>query len=361
MCMKILVVICLLFVFVSCKNSKVETKERSVLGTWLLIDYNRLSGNFWSKENDVPLGFRFYSQDSAEIYRQDYFYMLERFTPYKLKNDSLHILKSDSLGWWKRKISLTGDSMILRSGPDTIIYLHLFNNPSTTQKKFDKIVLTTGSSWGDFLGTIIYPDGKTLIYLRPLGGAPPDKFFIRHTPGLFDRIIESGYWINQMENHPSFDLFLEKFRDGVTLDGGNVELLLVSKDSIWLNEHSQLGAFNNHLFGLSNYTLSRILKKDFKTWYQTMPSLKYDSVRSTLPLCRVNGILNHRSVVMLIMEAIQGKNRVNDHGGELNICFELTCGPKDEHRLCTNGQIISVDYFRQYDVGYDFIDILKHH
>src|SRR5258706_8722624 len=177
--MKIQIVICLLLVFASCKNSKVETKEGSVLGTWLLIDYNRLNEDFWSKENDVPLGFRFYSQDSAEIYRPDYFYMLERFAPYKLKYDSLHVLKSDSLGWWKRKISLKGDSMIVYKGSDTIIYRHLFNNQSMTRKKFDKIVLATGSSWGDFLSTVIYPDGKTLINLRVFGGAPPDKFIIR--------------------------------------------------------------------------------------------------------------------------------------------------------------------------------------
>jgi hypothetical protein len=287
--------------------------------------------------------------------------MLERFTSYKQTNDSLGILKSDSLGWWKRHVSVKGDRMIVNRGGDTIIYKRLFTNEPHTAKKFDKIVLATGSSWGDLVSTIIYPNDKILIYLRPYGGVRSDKFFIQHTPGLFARLTESVYWLSRIERHEGYDQFHEKFRDGVMMDGGYCELLMVAKDSALLKERSQLGVFSNHLLGLSSYAQSKILKKNYQVFYQMMPTISFDSVRATIPICRIEGILNHVSIVTLFMEAIQKRNKSEDDRAELNICFKNTCGPENVHQFCTNGRILSVDYFDRYDVGYDLIDILQYH
>jgi|GEM_PF-5867650 len=356
--MKYLCIICFLLTLASCKN-KDKVDSIDISGTWLLANLKPIDRNFWTSKNQVPTGFRFYSTDSAEVYRANYFTKYDRFTSYKATSDSIYILQSDSLGWWKHRVQIDNDTLTIYRGYDTIIYHRLFNNTNTSKKRFDKIVLATGSSWGNLITVVIYPNDKTIVYIRDRDKIQ-NKSFIRQTPGLFAQMLVSLQWVRQIENHESFRLFEENFDSGVTFDGAFSEMLLLSKDSTWLNKKGQMKTFQSHLLGLQGYAFSKIFKGDYlMNSGDTTPPLTYDSVRTIIPLCRLEGILNHYSVLAFVMESINTSRRLAQSHEDLNICFQVNCSPKEQWNFCTNGQIVSVNYFDRYDVGYNFIDILQ--
>ena len=138
---KVILTFFLLIVF-SCKNGEIPGRSEATEGIWLLVDANVSDSHFLINENQVPLGFRFYSTDSAEIYRNNYTVRRERFSRYRLTTDSIHVFQSDSLGWWRQHIAMENDKMRVFLNTDTLEYQHIiFPEPPVQKINFEKIMM----------------------------------------------------------------------------------------------------------------------------------------------------------------------------------------------------------------------------
>jgi hypothetical protein len=362
--MKLKLLILLTIVAFSCKNNDKVSKDDSITGIWLLVDLNIREG-FWRDKNQVPLGFRFYSSDSAEVYRNNYEIKRNRFTKYQKAKDSIFIFQSDSLGWWKQRMSSKGDTLRVYLPTDTIIYQRLHVEASS-KPKFKKIILAEGSSWGNFVSAVIYPDGKTLIYIRDAGDKILKEFYIRSTLGLFNQIVESIRWINPIFKHETYhDVFRQNFEGDVVMDGAYSEILMLGADSSWFSHEGQMSTFQKHFLGLQGYAFSKILKEDMARdqYRKALAPIACDSIRIIpYPICKLKGITNHLTISTLIMESLNSSHRIDNFHGDLNFNFENACSPNSE-TIHTNGRIISHSshFYNYYDVGYDFFEILKKH
>ena len=355
--------LCFLVLALSCKNRDKAPKTEPIQGAWILVNYSANGQDFWDKKNQVPLGFRFYSSDSVEVYRTNYCDKPERFVPYKSTRDSLNIFHSDSLGWWKQHAVIKGDTLTVFVGSDTLIYERLFNSSVLAKPNFQKIILTAGSSWGGFISAVLYPNGKTCIYLNPRQGKSEPKFFIRQTPGLYSKLIESYYWVSKIIHHDRYgNEFWPRFNPGVSSDGDFSEMVMIGKDSTWSRDEGALRSYQMDMLGLQGFAFTKILKELApKLMFQIPDSIKCDSVRKTLlPICMVESVSNHLAVVTLISESITPAHQlINFPRKDLDFYFKTRkCSMNEEKTIRTDGTIIQMDG-AYYDIGFDFIDIIK--
>ncbi len=360
--MRLITAICLAFVITSCKNKDKVASVNSAQGVWILLKYSANGQNFWDKPDQVPLGFRFYSPDSAEVYRTNYYTKAERFVPYKLTRDSLSLFHSDSLGWWKQRSFIKGDSLLtVFVGADTLVYARLFAKTSFTKPLFEKIVLTVGSGWGGFISAVLYPNGKTCLYLNRRNGNSKTEFFIRQTPALYSKLTESYYWVSKIMSHDKYRYeFHSEFDPGVSYDGDFSEILMIGKDSVWSRDKGSLRSYQMDMLGLQGYAFTKILKEfSLRHLFQQIPdSIRCDSIRKTmLPICMFEGVSNHMAVVTLISESMNPAHELKGYPRkDLNFYFRTRCN--DPKLIHTDGRIVEAGS-AYYDIGFDFIKILQ--
>lgn len=363
--MKLIITLCLTLVIISCKNTDKLSRAGSIKGTWILLSYSANGQDFWSKPDQVPLGFRFYSRDSAEVYRTNSDARPERFVPYKITRDSISIFHSDSLGWWKQRSVNKGDTLLtVFVGSDTLVYGRLFTENSFARPSFEKIILTVGSGWGGFISAVLYPNGRTCIYLNPRNGKSKSRFFIRQTPGLYSKLIESYYWTSKIFDHDRYRYeFSPQFDPGITSDGDFSEMLMIGKDSAWSRDRGALRSYQMDMFGLQGYAFTKILKEfRLRFLFQQIPdSIVCDSVRNTsLPICMFESISNHLAVVTLISESLSPVHQMKSYPQKkLDFYFKTRrCSKDAEKTIYTDGRLIEIDG-TYYDIGFDFIDIIQ--
>jgi hypothetical protein len=363
--MKLTIALCLVLIISSCKNNDKPSRVESIQGAWILLSYSANDQYFWDKPDQVPLGFRFYSPDSAEVYRTNYYAKAERFVPYKITRDSLSIFHSDSLGWWRHRSVNRGDTLLtVFVGSDTLVYGRLFTENSFARPSFEKIILTVGSGWGGFISAVLYPNGKTCIYLNPRNGKSKPRFFIRQTPGLYSKLIESYYWTSKIFDQDKYSYeFHSQFDPGVSYDGDFSETLMVGKDSVWSRDKGALRSYQMDMLGLQGYTFTKIFKEfRLKQLFQEIPdSIKCDSVRkAALPICMLEGISNHLAVVTLMSESMNPVRKLKNYPRkDLNFYFRTRMRTgAEEKTIRTDGRLIELEG-AYYDMDFDFIDILQ--
>jgi hypothetical protein len=363
--MRLITVVCLALVITSCKNKDKLPTVGSIQGAWILLSYSANGQKFWESPNQVPLGFRFYSTDSAEVYRTNDYAKPERFVPYKITRDSLSIFHSDSLGWWKQRAITKGDSLLtVYVGSDTLVYGRLLIDNSYTEPKFKKIILTVGSGWGGFISAVLYPNGKTCIYLNPRNGKSKTEFFIRQTPRLYSKFIESYYWATKILDHDKYRYeFWPKFNPGINSDGDFSEILMTGTDSVLSKSESAMPSYQMDMLGLQGYAFNKIIKEfNPRSMLGEVPdSITCDSVRKVpLPVCMLESISNHLAVVTLVAESMNSGHELKNYPRkELNFYFKTRrCSINEEKTFRTDGRIIEMGG-AYYDIGFNFIHILQ--